>query len=114
MLERFTDLSKLSTFPEEVQHEITEYEGMGRELVSIEHNWDEGKFDRWEIIYYHPLIAGEESPFDEFWMATIRWYSWPTSDEMELSKHFYSIDRTTLQTMHNFRSKQKPAIEEVA
>jgi hypothetical protein len=37
MIERFKTLDKLDTFPEEVQHEINEYEGMGRELVHVEH-----------------------------------------------------------------------------
>jgi hypothetical protein len=113
MIERFESLEHMAEWPEEVRHEIMEYEGMDRELVIVEHTSRENESDSWEIVYYEPLIKGEESPFDIFWFAYIRWSNWPTSAEWVLTKHFYSMDRTMLRTLHNFKGKIEKK-EEVA
>jgi hypothetical protein len=104
----------MDTFPDEVQAEIRRYEEYGRELVFIEHTGND-TFDNWEIVYFEPISQDKEMPYDKFWLANFYWYSWPTSEKMELATHFYAIERETMQAMLAFKSKQKPAgIEEVA
>lgn len=110
MLERYTDLSKLSTFPEEVQREINEYEGMGRELVYVEHIQHE-KDTYWTIVYYEPLTSGETSPYDVFWFASLSYTSWP---KPSLMKYFYSFHRNVAEMLAKHEGRKPASIEEVA
>jgi hypothetical protein len=115
MVERFTDLEKIDTFPEEVQHEINEYEGMGRELVYVEHiQHDEcgHKDDYWTIVYYEPLHqTGQTSPYDVFWFASLSYTSWPKPN---LFKYFYSLRRLEAEMLAKHEGRKPASIEEVA
>jgi hypothetical protein len=111
MIERFTDLEKIGTFPEEVQHEINEYEGMGRELVYVEHIQHEGN-SYWTIVYYEPLHqTGQTSPYDVFWFASLNYTSWP---KPSLMKYFYSLRRIEAEMLAKHEGQKHAGIEEVA
>lgn len=115
MIERFKTLDKLDTFPEEVQHEINEYEGMGRELVYVEHIQHEEfghKDDYWTIVYYEPLHqTGQTSPYDVFWFASLSYTSWP---KPSLMQHFYSLRRLEAEMLAKHEGQKHAGIEEVA
>lgn len=103
MIERFTDLEKIDTFPEIVQEVIHSYEG--KELVKIEHIKPEGCDSRWNIVFYEPLIQGEESPFDDFYFATVYIDEWP--EEKKTSAYYFSLERCELAEVWHFKSKRK-------
>lgn len=104
MIERFTDLEKIDTFPEEVQHEINEYEGMGRELVYVEHIQCEAD-NYWTVVYYEPLHkTGQTSPYDVFWFASLSFTSWP---KPSLMKHFYSLRRGEAEMFAKYEGQAK-------
>lgn len=71
------------SLPEEVLHEINEYEGMGRELVSIERYDfpadDEVNDEIWEIVFYEPFFSFEASEFDSFTFIRVSCQKWPTN-----------------------------------
>ena len=77
-----TDIDK-NSLPEEVLHEINEYEGMGRELVSIERYDfpadDEINEQIWEIVFYEPFFSFEASDFDSFSFVRVSYQKWPTN-----------------------------------
>jgi hypothetical protein len=108
MIERFTDLEKIDTFPEEVQHEINEYEGMGRELVYVEHiQHEEDNYvnNYWTIVYYEPLHqTGQTSPYDVFWFASLNYTSWP---KPSLMKYFYSLRRLEAEMLAKHEGQAK-------
>lgn len=103
MVERFTDLEKIDTFPEEVQHEINEYEGMGRELVYVEHIQHEEN-NYWTIVYFEPLTSGETSPYDVFWFASLSYMDWP---KPSLMQHFYSLRRLEAERLAKHEGQAK-------
>ena len=114
MIERFTDLSKLDTFPEEVQKEIRQYEDYGRELVYVEHIQHEEldyKDDYWTIVYFEPLTSGETSPYDVFWFASLNYTSWP---KPRLFQYFYSLRRREAEMLAKHEGRKPASIEEVA
>jgi hypothetical protein len=117
MLERFTDLSKLDTFPEEVQQEIRQYEDYGRELVYVEHIQHSDEEDNyvnnyWTIVYYEPLHqTGQTSPYDVFWFASLNYTSWP---KPSLMKYFYSLRRREAEMLAKHEGRKPASIEEVA
>jgi hypothetical protein len=111
MVKRFTDLEKIGTFPEEVQHEINEYEGMGRELVYVERIQHE-EDNYWTIVYYAPLHqTGQTSPYDIFWFASLSYTSWPKPN---LLKYFYSLYRKDAEMLAKHEGQKHAGIEEVA
>jgi len=110
MLERFTDLSKLDTFPEEVQKEIRQYEEYGRELVYVEHIQHE-EDNYWTIVYFEPLRIGETSPYDVFWFASLSYTSWP---KPSLFKYFYSFHRNVAEMLAKHEGQKPVEREEVA
>lgn len=111
MLERFTDLSKLDTFPEEVQKEIRQYEEYGRELVYVEHIQHEEN-NYWTIVYYEPLHqTGQTSPYDVFWFASLNYTSWP---KPSLMQYFYSLRRLEAEMLAKHEGRKPASIEEVA
>lgn len=114
MLEKFTNLAHMGEWPEEVQHEINEYEGMGRELVHVEHIQHEKfghKDDYWTIVYFEPLTSGETSPYDVFWFASLSYMSWP---KPSLMKYFYSLYRKDAEMLAKHEGRKPASIEEVA
>ena len=110
MVERFTDLEKIDTFPEEVQHEINEYEGMGRELVYVEHIQHE-EDNYWTIVYFEPLTRGKTSPCDVFWFASLSYTTWPKPN---LFKYFYSLWRKDAEMLAKHEGQKPTEHEEVA
>lgn len=111
MVERFTDLEKIDAFPEEVQHEINEYEGMGRELVYVEHiQCREDNY--WTIVYYEPLYkTGQTSSYDTFWFASLSYTSRPKPN---LFKYFYCLRRVEAEMLAKHEGRKPASIEEVA
>lgn len=110
MVKRFTDLEKIDTFPEEVQHEINEYEGMGRELVYVEHIQNE-EDSYWTIVYFEPFTRGKTSPYDVFWFASLSYTTWPKPN---LFKYFYSLWRKDAEMLAKHEGQKPAGIEEVA
>lgn len=111
MVERFVTLDKMGEWPEEVQHEINEYEGMGRELVYVE-NIQHEEDNYWTIVYYEPLHqTGQTSPYDVFWFASLSYMSWP---KPSLMKHFYSLYRKDAEMLAKHEGRKPASIEEVA
>ena len=96
------DIKKDEILPDEVQRMIKHYEDMGYERVKLKKTrvLDDDIF--YHMVYFHPLIKGENSPFDTFFLATIHLYSWPKPG---VETHCYSIDSYEMYDLLQYKTK---------
>ena len=93
------------SLPEEVLHEVNEYEGMGRELVSIERydfpDDDEINDQIWEIVFYEPFFSFEASEFDSFSFIRVSYQKWPTE---KVYKFYHNLTRGDMKKALTYES----------
>jgi hypothetical protein len=99
------------SLPEEVLHEIHEYEGMGRELVSIkvcefpaDDNINE---EMWNIVFYEPFFSFEASELDNFSFITVCYQKWPTR---AVNTYYHNITRGEMKDALEHESKRQKEV----
>ena len=99
------------SLPEEILHEINEYEGMGRELVSVKViNFDDDEINEsmWDITFFEPFFSFEASEFDRFFFIRVAYQKWPTN---KVYKFYHNLTRGDMKKALMYESKrQKEAI----
>jgi hypothetical protein len=95
------------SLPEEVLHEIHEYEdGFGRELVSIKRYDidDEVNEKTFELVFFEAFFDFEPSPYDSFSFVRVCYQKWPTD---AVHTYYYSSSRGDMQEALKYESKKQ-------
>jgi hypothetical protein len=72
------------SLPEEVLHELHEYENTGKELIAVSfYNTDDidedgHTLEMWELTFYEPFFSFEESDYDTDHFVRVCYSNWPT------------------------------------
>jgi hypothetical protein len=105
-----TDLDR-NSLPDEVQHEVHEYEGMGRELVSIKvYNYpddDDINEETWHLVFYEPFFSFESSEHDNFSFVDVCYQKWPTD---AVHSYYHNITRGEMMEALKHESKKQKEV----
>lgn len=99
-----------NSLPDEVQHEIGEYEGMGRELVSIKvytYPDDDINEATWHLVFYEPFFSFESSEYDNFSFIDVCYQKWPTD---AVHTYYHNISRGEMKEALKYQSKKQQEV----
>ena len=95
------------SLPEEILHEINEYEGMGSELVSVKViNFDDDEINEsmWDITFFEPFFSFEASEFDYYSFIRVCYQKWPTES---VSRYYHNMTRGEMREALKYESKRQ-------
>lgn len=107
-----TDLDR-NSLPDEVQHELNEHEGTGKELIAISfYNTDDidedgHTLEMWELTFYEPFFSFEESDYDTYHFVRVCYSNWPVK---ATKTYYHNIQRGDMKEALAYKSKQQEVV----
>jgi hypothetical protein len=101
------------SLPEEVLHELHEYENTGKELIAVSfYNTDDidedgHTLEMWELTFYEPFFSFEESDYDTYHFVRVCYSNWPTRT---INTYYHNIQRGDMQEALKYQSKKQQEV----
>jgi hypothetical protein len=108
-----TDLDR-DSLPDEVQHELNEHEGTGKELIDVKF-YDSSDIDgeeeyvlkMWELTFYEPFFSFEESDYDTYHFVRVCYLNWPTR---ATNTYYHNLQRGDMKEALAYKSKKQQEV----
>jgi hypothetical protein len=102
------------SLPEEVLHELHEYENAGKELIAVSfYNTDDMDEDghtleMWELTFFEPFFSFEPSDYDTYDFVRVCYSNWPTRT---VNTYYHNISRGDMKEALKYESiRQKEGV----